>query len=106
MVRSGTVGNRFTPGSLNCAESVRGNTGEWTPSRDNEASTKRLPGHDIIVIGASAGGVEALRSLVAGLPADLPASLFVVQHVPASHRSQLPAILGRSGPLPALHPAD
>jgi chemotaxis response regulator CheB len=35
---------------------------------------------DVIVIGASAGGVEAVRRLLAGLPADLPAALFVVIH--------------------------
>jgi two-component system chemotaxis response regulator CheB len=53
----------------------------------------------IITIGASAGGVEALQRLVAGLPADLPAAVFVVLHVgPSSH---LAAILDRAGPLPA-----
>ena len=35
---------------------------------------------DIIVIGASSGGIEALRVLVGALPADLAASLFVVMH--------------------------
>lgn len=59
--------------------------------------------HDILVIGASAGGVEALMTLVAELPAQLPASLFIVMHIPASRPSALPTLLSRSGPLPARH---
>jgi len=65
-----------------------------------------MPGHDIIVVGASAGGVEALITLVRSLPADLPAALFVVLHIPAQNPSALPAILNRSGPLPAVHATD
>lgn len=62
--------------------------------------------HDIVVIGASAGGVEALTRLVRDLPAGLPASLFVVCHFPQSHRSVLPEILSRAGPLLATHAID
>lgn len=63
-------------------------------------------GHDIIVIGASAGGVEALSQLAHDLPPDLPAAIFVVVHVPAHGTSLLPGILTRSGKLPAIHPQD
>src|SRR3954463_15611263 len=63
-------------------------------------------GHDIIVIGASAGGGGALRIPVAGLPAHLPPAVFVVVHVPAHGPSVLPRILSRAGPLPAVHPDD
>ena len=62
--------------------------------------------HDIITIGASAGGVEALRALVSLLPADLPAALFVVLHIPQDAPSMLPALLQRAGSLPARHAAD
>ena len=62
--------------------------------------------HDIVVIGASMGGVEALSELVAQLPQDLPASVCIVLHVTAEHRSFLPQILSRVGPLPAKHPRD
>jgi two-component system chemotaxis response regulator CheB len=65
-----------------------------------------MPCHDIIVIGCSAGGVEALGKLAGGFPRDLPAAVFVVHHFPPYAVSVLPTILGRAGPLPAAHAAD
>ncbi|MBO3742858.1 chemotaxis protein CheB [Actinoplanes flavus] len=56
---------------------------------------------DLVAIGASAGGVEALRAVVAGLPPDYPGAILVVLHVPREAPSALPRILARSGPLPA-----
>jgi two-component system chemotaxis response regulator CheB len=58
---------------------------------------------DIIVVGASAGGVQVLLQLVAGLPANFPAAVLVVLHVGA-HRSLMPELMSARGPLPARHP--
>jgi two-component system chemotaxis response regulator CheB len=65
-----------------------------------------MPGHDIIVIGASAGGVEALGVLAGSLPRKLSAAVFVVLHIPPESPSLLPHILSRSGPLKAVQAID
>jgi two-component system chemotaxis response regulator CheB len=61
---------------------------------------------DIITIGASAGGVGALKKLVAGFPPDLPASVFITVHLGPRTDTLLPLILTANGPLPASHPID
>jgi two-component system chemotaxis response regulator CheB len=62
--------------------------------------------HDIVVIGASAGGVEAVQRLARDLPADFPAAVFVVLHMPPYLKAVLPGILERSGALPANEVVD
>ncbi len=61
---------------------------------------------NIIVIGASAGGFEALKKLVAGLPPDLQASLFIVWHMSPDIRGVLPQVLNRAGKINAAHAYD
>lgn len=57
--------------------------------------------HDIIVIGASAGGLEPLQEVIRTLPGDIPAAVFVTMHVAPRSKSFLPEILSRSGSLRA-----
>lgn len=56
-------------------------------------NSERLP-RTIITIGASAGGVEALRTLFSKLPIDLPATVLTVIHRSPTHVSGLTAVLG------------
>jgi two-component system, chemotaxis family, protein-glutamate methylesterase/glutaminase len=65
-----------------------------------------MPGHDIIAIGASSGGVEALVELSAALPAALPAAVFVVLHMSPDATSALPQILARHCALPVVGATD
>lgn len=59
----------------------------------------------VVVIGASAGGIQALLELVAELPADFPAPVLVVVHI-GRGRSVLPRLIERAGRLPASHARD
>jgi two-component system chemotaxis response regulator CheB len=61
---------------------------------------------DIIVVGASAGGIEALRTLAGGLPKEFPASVFVVLHTAAQSPGILADILDRAGALHASNAVD
>jgi two-component system chemotaxis response regulator CheB len=61
---------------------------------------------DVVVIGASAGGLEPLTALVSRLPADLPACVLVVMHSATNGSGVLPEILGRSTTLPVAFAED
>jgi len=61
---------------------------------------------DTIVIGASAGGVQALSQLVRDLPSDLPAAVFIVLHIPADATGLLPRVLAHNSSLPIARAAD
>ena len=54
----------------------------------------------IVVIAASAGGLEPLRGIITALPASCSASVFIVMHI-GGRKSMLPHLLQREGKLPA-----
>jgi two-component system chemotaxis response regulator CheB len=65
-----------------------------------------LEKRNIIVIGASAGGFEAIRQLVAALPATLDATIFIVWHMAPDVTGVLPQVLNRQNTLPASNAVD
>jgi two-component system chemotaxis response regulator CheB len=68
----------------------------------NETGEKR----DVIVIGASAGGVQALLQLLGRLPSDLQAIIGIVLHRAPYYQTQLPFVLGRHCALRVREPSD
>src|SRR5262245_10943217 len=77
-----------------------------TPAHLRSPSRRDMPGHDIIVIGASAGGVPALRAVLGGVPADIPAAVFVALHGRPERAAQMARLGSGMGPLPALPAHD
>jgi two-component system chemotaxis response regulator CheB len=67
---------------------------------------EEVHGRDIVVIGASAGGIGAVSGILRELPGDFPAAIFVVVHIPATISSALPSVLGRRSSLVAAHPRE
>lgn len=63
-----------------------------------------MTGHDIIAIGASAGGVTAILELVRRLPRDLPSSILITIHMRPESNSNLPTVIRRAGELEAVFP--
>ncbi|MEM9049540.1 MAG: chemotaxis protein CheB [Pseudomonadota bacterium] len=71
-----------------------------------EPSPSTELGPSIVGVGASAGGLEALRDLVSDLPADLDAAFVILQHMSPQYKSMLPDLISRVTTLPTLELAD
>jgi len=65
-----------------------------------------MANRDLVVIGASAGGIEALQQLLRALPKNLDAAVLIVLHTSSHAGSMLPQIMRRASKLPAIHPED
>jgi two-component system chemotaxis response regulator CheB len=61
---------------------------------------------NVVAVGASAGGVEALKDFASGLPPALPSAILVVLHEPAEPPSVLARILARDAALPTAEAVD
>lgn len=65
-----------------------------------------MSNRDMIVIGGSSGATAPLKSILQRLPADLPAAVFVVLHIPARSLGLLSTVASAAGPLPAVQAED
>jgi two-component system chemotaxis response regulator CheB len=64
------------------------------------------PAYGIVALAASAGGLNALREVLSGLPTEFPIPVVAVQHLDPRHRSLIAGILGRHSALPVRQAAD
>src|SRR5215213_3074306 len=69
-----------------------------SPMADQQGSARQF--QNLVVVGASAGGIEALSALVGSLPAEFPAPIVIAQHLSPHRSSSLAEILTRRAPLP------
>ena len=72
-------------------------TADGAASGDNEAKLEHL-----VVVGSSAGGIEALGTLLGGLKASFPAPVILAQHLDPNHQSHLQTVLQRKTELPVV----
>src|SRR5712691_5118104 len=95
-----------TAGLPPCAAGPSPGIGRPAGTRRVQPAGGTVAHRDLIVVGTSAGGIQALQSIARGLSPDLPASVLVVLHLPPESPGLLPAILNRAGRLPASHATD
>lgn len=69
-------------------------------ARKSKSSAKAVPyslrNFDVVALGASAGGLNALSQVLKTLSLDFPSSIVVVQHLAPGHKSWIASLLGRS----------
>src|SRR3954465_9561267 len=65
-----------------------------------------MANRDIIVIGGSSGATSPLKAILGSLPADLPAAVFVILHIPARSTGILATVASAAGPLTVLQAED
>ena len=74
-------------------------TDNWDPSGSQRDSADPMY---IVTVGASAGGLDALEKLFAGLPADSGAAYVVIQHLSPDHKSMMSSLLARHTGMPVV----
>jgi len=77
-----------------------------TPSTPNVSPTRDLPDFSAVGIGASAGGLDACRKLLAELPADTGMAFILILHLDPNHESLMADLLTKSTTMPVLQAAD
>src|SRR5690606_19654927 len=87
-----------------CGTRVRGHIGDQVLEGNDDSSAPKV-GFPIVAIGASAGGLEALRQLFARLPDDTGMAFVVIQHLDPGRPSMLSSVLAADVRMPVVEAA-
>lgn len=80
----------MVPLCLNCSKMAR------QPKKSGETLSYSLRNFDVVALGASAGGLNALSQVLIALPPNFPSSIVVVQHLAPGHKSWIAKLLART----------
>jgi len=103
------VGNRFRESGMPDSHRDQANKPRPRSSRRSAAMSPSSPGAGdflIVGIGASAGGLEACRTLVRALPADIGMALILIQHLDPTHESMMVELLADHTPMTVRQATD
>ena len=75
---------------------------EIAPPISPDARRCEYTAFDVVAMAASVGGLKALSTVLAAVPAGFPAAIAIVQHLSPTHQSQLHRILGRVANMPVV----
>jgi two-component system chemotaxis response regulator CheB len=92
------------PGPASAAVSVRPE--DLLPRTARRLAAGRLPAIEVVVVGASTGGPEALSKLIPALPRDFPLPVLTVLHMPKLFTARMAAALAKESAIPVSEACD
>jgi two-component system CheB/CheR fusion protein len=106
LYKGGANGRWASHKGRDCRNIFRIRTGPRIPTIHSKPMLRRAPSFPVVGIGASAGGLEVFKLLLADLPIDTGLAIVFIQHLDPKHHSMLAEILARATAMPVSEAAD